>query len=114
MIFVDETRRGIGIILHPEKESGKELQIAEATIFYYKLSFIPMVILYFIFTVAFPPHAAQAPPYFSSLGPIGNLVYYAIISDPPPAPVIYPPASPTILRNIVREPVRWRKRLPAS
>ena len=28
-------------------------------------------------------------------------VYYAIMSDPPPAPVLYPPVSPTILSNIV-------------
>ena len=27
-------------------------------------------------------------------------VYYAVMSDPPPAPVIYQPASPTILKNI--------------
>ncbi|MFH0908252.1 MAG: MBG domain-containing protein [bacterium] len=29
-----------------------------------------------------------------------GVVYYAVISDPPPAPVIFQPASPTFLRNI--------------
>jgi len=28
-------------------------------------------------------------------------VYYAVMSDPPPAPIIYQPASPTVLKNII-------------
>jgi hypothetical protein len=44
MIFVDELKSGFEVMLHPSKKTKKRIKTGEALKYYYKFSFIPMIL----------------------------------------------------------------------
>lgn len=85
MIFIDELRSGVSIILHPGKKSGRKMGVGDALRFYYKFSLMPAVLL--IIAAVIFPHGffamfgnAMSLTYLASLGPLGAVVLAAVVA----------------------------------
>ena len=71
MIAIDEAKRALDIMLHPDSATKKPMKIGEALGYYYKLALIPLVISLVLGILLGAAASAVLSPYSSVLGVLG-------------------------------------------